>query len=85
MDTLSNKEIRLLCDIFTDDYRKVAPRKPMTDYIQLRIYQKMGLKIAKSKITHVKSFKKIKDKSLIIGKGQTIKVLRIRNKKNCRH
>jgi len=79
MDKLSNKQLRLLIEIFTQDYRKTAPSKPMTDYIQLRIFQVTGLKIAKSTIINVKPFKKIKDKEIIIGPNKTIKVLRKRN------
>jgi hypothetical protein len=82
MDKLRKKDLRLLCEIITDDYRKVAPRKPLADYIQLRIYQLTGLHVAKSKIIKIKSFKKITKKVLIVDKGRTIKVIRKRNKKN---
>jgi len=80
--TLSNKELRLLIDSITDDYRKVCVRKPLTDYIQLRIFQLTGLHVAKSTIINVEPFKKIKDKIVIIAPGKVIKVLRRRNKNN---
>ena len=76
MDTISNKELRLLVDIVTDDYRKACPRKPLTDYIQYRIYDLTGVTIAKSKIINVKPFKKIVKRTLISKKVKLLKVIK---------
>jgi len=77
MDHLSNKELRLWCDVFTDRYREAAPRLPLADYIQQQLLIVTNLCIAKSRILHVKPFKQIVKKSLI-HEGRIIKVLRKR-------
>ena len=81
MDYLSSKELRLWCDVFADKHRKAVSSKPLTSYIQEQILLETGLCIAKSTIIkNVKPFKKHGKKSLIVGKGQTIKVIRKRKK-----
>jgi len=79
METLSKKELRLLCDIFTDKYRAAAPSKPLAQYIQQEIFIMTGVLIPKYQILTIKPFKKIVKKSCI-HKGRTIKVLRKRNR-----
>ena len=81
MDKISNKELRLWCDVYTDLYRATAPRLPLADFIQQQLLVATGLCIAKSKIINVKPFKKIVKKSLI-HEGRIIKVIRRRKTGN---
>lgn len=78
---MTNKELRLLMEIYKDKYRKVTPSKPMAQYIQRQIFEVTGELIPLHRIIKVKPFKKIIYKKIIImknGKPKTIKRLRLR-------